>query len=51
MATKTKQNASTPSRLSRIQDAREYAKQHGWEPLQPEEKKDFMKLVAEFTNL
>lgn len=27
------------------------AKQHGWEPLKPEEREDFMKMVAEFTNL
>lgn len=51
MTTATTQNTSTPSRLSRLQDAREYMEQHGWTPLTPEEKVEFHKMVAEFTNL
>ena len=51
MTTVTNQNASTPSRLSRLQDAKEYMVQHGWTPLTPEEEVEFHKMVAEFTNL
>lgn len=46
-----KQPRKSDSRYSRLINAREYAKQHGWEPLKPEEREDFMKMVAEFTNL
>ena len=49
--TVTNQNTSTPSRLSRLQDAKEYMVQHGWTPLTPEEEVEFHKMVAEFTNL
>lgn len=42
---------STESRYGRLQRAREYARQQGWEPMKPEEKEEFMKVVAEFTNL
>jgi hypothetical protein len=51
MTTVTNQNTSTPSRLSRLQDAKEYMVQHGWTPLTPEEEVEFHKMVAEFTNL
>jgi DNA-binding FadR family transcriptional regulator len=47
----TNQNTSTPSRLSRLQDAKEYMLQHGWTPLTPEEEKEFHQMIAEFTNL
>ena len=47
----TNQTASTPSRLSRLQDAHDYMVQHGWTPLTPEEEVEFHKMVAEFTNL
>ena len=49
--TTTNQNTSTPSRLSRLQDAYEYKINHGWTPLTPEEEVEFHKMVAEFTNL
>ena len=49
--TTTNHNASTPSRLSRLQDAKEYMVQHGWTPLTPEEEKEFHKMISEFTNL
>jgi len=49
MTTVTNQNTSTPSRLSRLQDAKEYMVQHGWTPLTPEEEVEFHKMVAEFT--
>ncbi len=49
--TTTNQNTSTPSRLSRLQDAYEYKIKHGWTPLTPEEEVEFHKMVAEFTNL
>ena len=49
--TTTNQNTSTPSRLSRLQDAKEYMLQHGWTPLTPEEEKEFHQMIAEFTNL
>jgi len=45
------QPRKSESRYSRLINAREYAKQHGWEPLRPDEREDFMKMVAEFTNL
>ena len=59
MTTTTNQNTSTPSRLSRLQDAYEYKIKHGWTPLTPEEgtpltpeeEVEFHKMVAEFTNL
>jgi len=51
MTTATNQNTSTPSRLSRLQDAYEYKIKHGWTPLTPEEEVEFHKMVAEFTNL
>ena len=49
--TTTNQNTSTPSRLSRLQDAYEYKIKHGWTPLTQEEEVEFHKMVAEFTNL
>ena len=49
--TVTNQNTSTPSRLSRLQDAYDYKIKHGWTPLTPEEEVEFHKMVAEFTNL
>ncbi len=49
--TNTKQNTSTPSRLSRLRDAYDYKIKHGWTPLTPEEEVEFHKMVAEFTNL
>jgi len=51
MTTTANQNTSTPSRLSRLQDAYEYKIKHGWTPLTPEEEVEFHKMVAEFTNL
>ncbi len=51
MTTTTNQNMSTPSRLSRLQDAYEYKIKHGWTPLTPEEEVEFHKMIAEFTNL
>jgi hypothetical protein len=51
MTTVTNQNASTPSRLSRLKDAYDYKIKHGWTPLTPEEEKEFHKMIAEFTNL
>ena len=39
------------SRYSRIEDARAYARKLGRKPLTPEQHKEFMKMVAEFTNL
>ena len=42
---------SSDSRFGRLQRAREYARQQGWEPMKPDEKEEFMKVVAEFTNL
>ncbi len=51
MMTAANQSTGTPSRLSRLQDAREYMVQHGWTPLTPEEEVEFHKMVAEFTNL
>ena|GEM_PF-2921466 len=51
MTTVTNQNTSTPSRLSRLQDAYDYKIKHGWTPLTPEEEVEFHKMVAEFTNL
>lgn len=45
------QTVSSESRYGRLQRAREYARQQGWEPMKPEEKDEFMKVVAEFTNL
>lgn len=51
MTTTTNQNTSTPSRLSRLQDAYEYKIKHGWTPLTPEEEVEFHKMIAEFTNL
>ena len=47
--------ATTPvasdSRYSRVQNAREYARKMGRKPLTPEQRKEFYKMVAEFTNL
>lgn len=39
------------SRHSRILNAREYARKIGRKPLTVEQHKEFMKMVAEFTNL
>ena len=49
--TANSQVVSTESRYGRLQRAREYARQQGWEPMKPEDKEEFMKIVAEFTNL
>lgn len=49
--TANSQVVSTESRYGRLQRVREYARQQGWEPMKPEEKEEFMKVVAEFTNL
>ena len=49
--TASSQIVSAESRYGRLQRAREYARQQGWEPMRPEEKEEFMKVVAEFTNL
>ena len=46
-----KPKKANASRYSRLANAREYAKRQGWEPMKPEEKAEFMKVVAEFTNL
>ena len=47
--------ATTPvasdSRYSRVQNAREYARKMGRKPLTPEQRKEFYKMVTEFTNL
>ena len=51
MTTAANKNTSTPSRLSRLQDAYDYKKKHGWTPLTPEEEKEFHQMIAEFTNL
>lgn len=51
MKTLVTSQAADTSRYSRLANAREYAKQQGWEPMKPEEKAEFMKVVAEFTNL
>lgn len=39
------------SRYGRLARAKEYAKEKGWEPLSPEEREEFLKILAEFTNL
>jgi len=49
--TSTTHAVSSESRYGRLQRAREYARLQGWEPMKPEEKEEFMKVVAEFTNL
>ena len=51
MTTVINQNASAPSRLSRLKDAYDYKIKHGWTPLTPEEEKEFHEMIAEFTNL
>ena len=51
MMTTTTHSVTSDSRYSRLHNAREYAKQHGWEPLKPEDRDEFMRIVAEFTNL
>lgn len=51
MNTVVSSQTENTSRYSRLANAREYAKQQGWEPMTPEEKAEFMKVVAEFTNL
>lgn len=51
MSTTVTLQTASDSRYSRLTNAREYAKQQGWEPMKPEEKAEFMKVVAEFTNL
>jgi len=50
MTTTTMQQVSD-SRYSRLLNAREYAKKMGRKPLTPEQRIEFMKMVAEFTNL
>ena len=47
----TPQRVSPDSRYSRLQNAYDYKVEHGWTPLTPEEHEEFMKMVAEFTNL
>ena len=42
---------ASESRYSRVQNAREYARRMGRKPLTPEQRKEFNKMVAEFTNL
>ena len=42
---------ASDSRYSRVQNAREYARRMGRKPLTPEQRKEFNKMVAEFTNL
>ena len=49
--TTTNQNTSTPSRLSRLQDAYEYKIKHGWTPLTQAEEVELHNMIAEFTNL
>ena len=49
--TSTTHPVSSESRYGRLQRAKEYARQQGWEPMKPEDKEEFMKIVAEFTNL
>ena len=51
MNTSVTTQTANASRYSRLANAREYAKQQGWEPMKPEDKAEFMKVVAEFTNL
>jgi hypothetical protein len=51
MTTANPNSNNSGSRYTRIQDAQEYAIKHGWTPLTPEEKVEFMQMVAEFTNL
>jgi hypothetical protein len=49
--TTTTNHVPSDSRYSRLHNAREYARRMGRKPLTPEEHKEFMKMVAEFTNL
>ena len=51
MTTVTTAPVASDSRYSRIQNAREYARRMGRKPLTPEQRKEFNKMVAEFTNL
>lgn len=51
MTTTVKNQKSFDSRHSRLLNAREYARRMGRKPLTPEQHKEFMKMVAEFTNL
>ncbi|MBQ6065025.1 MAG: hypothetical protein IJK87_15585 [Prevotella sp.] len=39
------------SKYGRLEKARKYARMKGWKPLQPEERKEFLQMVAECTNL
>jgi len=48
---KTIQSPPVGSRHTRLQDVHEYKVKNGWMPLTSEEKEEFMKMVAEFTNL
>lgn len=48
----TAQNRVSPdSRYSRLLNAREYARRRGRKPLTPKQHEEFMKVIAEFTNL
>lgn len=51
MTTATTTPVASDSRYSRVQNAREYARKMGRKPLTPEQRKEFNKMVAEFTNL
>ena len=51
MITVTTAPLASDSRYSRVQNAREYARRMGRKPLTPEQRKEFNKMVAEFTNL
>ena len=51
MTVAVRTDSNSGSRYTRIQDAQNYAKEHGWTPLTPEEKEEFMQMVSEFTNL
>ena len=51
ITTATSNQVPSDSRHSRLYNAKEYAKRMGRKPLTPEEHKEFMKMVAEFTNL
>lgn len=51
MTTVPTNQVSSDSRYSRLLNAREYARKKGRKPLTPEQREEFMKMVAEFTNL
>ncbi len=51
MTAATATPVASDSRYSRVKNAREYARKMGRKPLTPEQRKEFNKMVAEFTNL